>query len=151
MLHVELKKEFERLFDVLITTDPSTDKYETVLRSFEMLDSIGPTINDFLHMAGHTPNGDCNEDCADCPNCGEQTAEDNVVEFPTPAPEPHDPVPEEKPTLTASEVRARLAEARRNGINVAALIKEFGVDNFTALPATKYADLLSMLDNAGQE
>lgn len=156
-MHVKLKKEFERLFDVLITTDPATDKYETVLRSFEMLDSIGPTINDFLRMTDSTPNGDCNEDCADCPNCGEAHEDADVVQFPTPIPEPHptdpepEPAPEPKPTLTSSEVRTRLAEARRNGVNVAALIKEFGVDNFTALPATKYADLLSMIDNAGME
>lgn len=152
-MHEKLKKEFERLFDALITTDPSTNQYQMILRSFEALDGIGPTLNDFLHVADSTPNGDCHEDCADCPNCGEANEEADVVQFPTPIPEPHptDPEPEPKPTLTSSEVRTRLAEARRNGVNVAALIKEFGVDNFTALPATKYADLLSMIDNAGME
>lgn len=152
-MHEKLRLEFKRLFEQLISTDPGTDTYRNILRNFEMLDSIGPTLNDYLHRYDTDPVSECNEDCADCPNCegGEQTEDADIVEYPTPAPEPHDPVPEEKPTLTPSEVRARLAEARRNGINVAALIKEFGVDNFTALPATKYADLLGMIENAGME
>ena len=171
MMHERLEKEFNRIFDVLTQTHPATDDYCTVIQSFEMLDSVGPTINTFLYAADHSgairEEANCHEDCADCLNCaepncaepsGEQPVEDNVVEFPTPVPETHPteeaevaeqtPVKaEEKPALSASEVRAKLAAARRAGVNVAAIIKEFGADNFTALPANKYSDLLDRIES----
>lgn len=169
-MHKTLHAEFSRLFNLLTETDPRGAGYGTLLLNFERLDSIGPTINEFLCLVPqnyNAPQEMCNEDCTDCYNCAsseaeteheskEAEAEDKVVEFPTPVPEPHPTETEveqtdEKPSLTQAEVRSKLAEARRNGVNVAALIKEFGVDNFSALPATRYSDLLDRLDNAGME
>lgn len=164
MMHEKLMNEFKRLYSALVFADPSTQAYSNILRNFECLDSVGPSINDFLRIAypeqgpeqgedpvklvaltkagiravqDSAPNGDCNEDCADCPNSEEAKAEPETE--PAPA--------EEKPTLSAAEVRSKLAAARRAGVNVASIIKEFGADNFTALPATKYGELLDRIEH----
>ena len=132
-----LHDEFKRIVTTLTQTDPASPEYTQVLHNFECLDAIGSTINDFLKSDM------CNEDCADCPLPDACADEAEIVEFPTPVPEPHDPPPPEpEPAYTQAEVRAKLAEARRLGVNVAAIVREFGVENFTAIPATKYGELL---------
>ena len=47
-----------------------------------------------------------------------------------------------KPAPKMEEVRGALAKARLKGLNVPAFLKEFGVDNFTKLPESKYAEAL---------
>jgi hypothetical protein len=47
-----------------------------------------------------------------------------------------------KPVPKMEEVRGALAKARLKGLNVPAFLKEFGVDNFTKLPESKYAEAL---------
>ena len=45
------------------------------------------------------------------------------------------------------DVRAALVEARRSrGVNVTELLKEFGVENFSAFPAGRYGELLAKLN-----
>lgn len=46
---------------------------------------------------------------------------------------------------TREEVRAALARSRKEGVNVPELLAEFGVDNFSALPAGKYPELMARL------
>lgn len=46
---------------------------------------------------------------------------------------------------TREEVRAALARSRKTGVNVPELLAEFGVDNFSALPAGKYPELMARL------
>lgn len=46
---------------------------------------------------------------------------------------------------TREEVRAALARSRKTGTNVPELLAEFGVDNFSALPAGKYPELMARL------
>lgn len=44
------------------------------------------------------------------------------------------------------DVRAALVDARRNrGVNVTELLREFGVENFSAFPAGKYGELMAKL------
>ena len=133
-----VRDELSRVVKTLPETDPRTSEYHILLRSIEMLDSIGMTIDEIVK---------CNEDCTDCAECEESKADDKVIGFPPPAPEPHET--EEEVELTSAEVRAKLASARRAGVNVAGIIKDMGVDNFTALPAGRYAELLKRIDDTG--
>ena len=48
-------------------------------------------------------------------------------------------------TYDMTEVRAALVEARKRGINVTALLREYGVENFGAFPAGKYGELMDRL------
>ena len=84
--------------------------------------------------------------------------EDHTV-VPEPAPERQEPVtpapaapaPAPAPTAPAeskysmTDVRAALAKARSNGISVSDIIRSFGVDNFTALDASKYPTIMEKL------
>lgn len=61
-----------------------------------------------------------------------------------PAPEEAE---EEHKEYEPSEVRTALVAARRKGTNVTELLKEmFGVDNFTAVPASRYWELMERLE-----
>jgi hypothetical protein len=52
---------------------------------------------------------------------------------------------EEAKTYSREEVRAALARSRKNGVNVTELLAEFGVDNFSAVPAGRYPELMAKL------
>ena len=96
----------------------------------------------------------------DMPSCVSSdtgtTKESLEVPSETPAPEPEENVkpelekePEnpgsEKPggeTFKPAEVRAALASARLKGVNVAELLRKFGAGNFSALPESRYADVM---------
>lgn len=78
-----------------------------------------------------------------------------VVERPeTPAPtvarvdEPVTPAPAES-QYSMTDVRAALAKARSKGVNVSDIIRAFGVDNFTALDASKYPAVMEKLAAEG--
>lgn len=49
------------------------------------------------------------------------------------------------PTLSASDVRKLLVEARGRGVNVKEVLKGFGADSFQGLPADKYEALADAL------
>ena len=105
----------------------------------------------------HEPNDDVGEpNSFPChPHAG--TAKE-ALEVPQeqPAPEPEESAkpelekePEnpgsEKPggeTFKPAEVRAALASARLKGVNVAELLRKFGAGNFSALPESRYADVM---------
>lgn len=59
------------------------------------------------------------------------------------------PLPDEDPdpakTYEMADVRAALVSARRNGTNVTGLLKEFGVENFSAFPVGRYGELMKRL------
>lgn len=58
--------------------------------------------------------------------------------------EPENPGSEkpEGETFKPAEVRAALASARLKGVNVAELLRKFGAGNFSALPESRYADVM---------
>ena len=55
----------------------------------------------------------------------------------------------EKPKYKMEEVRAALAKARAKGINVAAIIRSFGVDNFQQIDKGKYPEIMAKLAEEG--
>ena len=138
-----VRDELLRVVHTLPETDPRTSEYHILLRSIEILDSVGSTIDDIIALEP------CNEDCTDCAECDEKVDDSKVVNFPFTPPEPHEAEAEPEPQMTSSEVRTKLAAARRAGVNVASIIKDMGVDNFTALPAGRYGELLKRIDDAG--
>lgn len=62
-----------------------------------------------------------------------------------PAPEP---APETGRSYTKEEVRAALAESRKRGVKVTALLGELGYDNFSAVPAGEYGAVMVKLGEA---
>lgn len=51
-------------------------------------------------------------------------------------------------TYKSSEVRAALAKARLNGLNVVELLKKFGADNFNSLSEDKYPAVMEEIGHA---
>lgn len=75
--------------------------------------------------------------------------------FPEPFPEPFtesepvaEPEPETGRSYTKEEVRAALAESRKRGVKVTALLGELGYDNFSAVPAGEYGAVMAKLGEA---
>lgn len=58
------------------------------------------------------------------------------------------PAPETGRSYTKEEVRAALAESRKRGVKVTALLGELGYDNFSAVPAGEYGAVMAKLGEA---
>ena len=69
--------------------------------------------------------------------------EPSVEEYAPPVMEPAEEEPTK--TYTKEEVRAALAKSRKQGVNVTELLDELGYDNFSAVPAGKYGEIMSRL------
>lgn len=162
-----LKDEFRRLVDLIPQTDPRGLEYQNLLRSIECLDAIGPTIDVIVEMpqleleieerrmlAEQTAKvvpftkADAADEVAsveETPKPVEETsAEDTGANEPAEEPAP---VVEEK-TYSSAEVRKALVDARSKGVDVKAVLAKVGADNFTAVPASKYAALMADLTEA---
>lgn len=63
-----------------------------------------------------------------------------------------EPAPETEPETergyTKEEVRAALAESRKRGVKVTALLADLGYDNFSAVPAGEYGAIMAKLGEA---
>lgn len=59
-----------------------------------------------------------------------------------------EPAPETERSYTKEEVRAALAESRKRGVKVTALLGELGYDNFSAVPAGEYGAVMAKLGEA---
>ena len=76
-----------------------------------------------------------------------------VKQEPAPDPEPEElpftekePVKEEKPPVKKEDVRKILAAKKREGKDVSAVIRSFGVELFKEIPEEKYAELLEKVE-----
>ena len=58
---------------------------------------------------------------------------------------------EDSPTLTKAEVRSKLLAHRKAGLNITALLQEFGCAGFNDIPAAKYGELLQRADELAEE
>lgn len=133
-----IASELKRMLDTQQALDPSSDAYYRVMINLERLLQCEELYEAALNAVGET-------------SPSEVFAEAKVVEFPgvdtTPfetAPAPA-PAVEETAEYKMEDVRAALVEARRKGMNVTELLKEFGVENFSAFPAGKYGELMARL------
>lgn len=59
-----------------------------------------------------------------------------------------EPAPETERSYTKEEVRAALAESRKRGVKVTALLGDLGYDNFSAVPAGEYGAVMAKLGEA---
>lgn len=73
--------------------------------------------------------------------------EPSVEEYAPPVMNNPEPVegPKAAPALTKEVVRAALAKARKSGVNVTELLGELGYDNFSAVPAAKYGEIMERI------
>ena len=151
--------EICRLSLVLPTLDPIKDAalYEKILDN----------INSLAYLPlGENWADERNEINIEPPAPAEHPV-DNVTPFPEPSTEEYaapvmsgkqvgvglskdklDDAPTEEPekTYAKEDVRAALAKARKKGINVTEFLGEFGVENFTGLPAAKYPEVMAKLE-----
>ena len=68
---------------------------------------------------------------------------------PETAPEEVQPEPEtgvDEPQFTMVEVRAALAKARAKGVNVAEIVRSFGVESFPEIPTSQYGAVMAKLE-----
>ena len=148
------KNELLRLVDKIPETDPTTTAYHVLMQSVECFNSLALTVDEILALRdGVTPS---QEQAIGVNNT-------NVVPFTAPdfpadtkdevpegclrvvVPRTDEPAPPAPPSLSASDVRKLLVEARGRGVNVKEVLKGFGADSFQALPADKYAALAEAL------
>lgn len=136
-----ISSEVKRLLDKQQALDPSSNEYFTVMRNLETL----LQLEELYEAAVNIVSG---EDAHDIEPA-------KVVEFPgvdTSHFEQTAEIAESSETKDTKEykleeVRAALVDARRNkGVNVTELLKEFGVEHFSAFPAGKYGELMDRLE-----
>lgn len=141
-----VKKEFLRLIDLLDQTDPRSQEYLTLLHSIECFDSMANSIDEIDKLRSLDLMEDRIEEqktLADQAAKVAEIAKDNVVPFT--APDFPAEKTEEAKTYEASEVRKALVDAKGNGVNVKEILGSFGAENFGALPAAKYGELMARL------
>lgn len=136
-----IASELKRMLDTQQALDPSSDAYYRVMINLERLLQCEELYEAALNAVGESTGDDA-------------PAAAKVVEFPgvdttpfetTPDPAPAAEETEETVEYKMEDVRAALVEARRKGMNVTELLKEFGVENFSAFPAGKYGELMARL------
>lgn len=140
------KNELLRLVDKIPETDPTTTAYHVLMQSIECFNSLALTVDEIIALRDGGVHADLVEQQAEEIKV---TVQDNVIpftapDFPAEAPEEKKPEPA-PPTLSASDVRKLLVEARGRGANVKEILKGFGADSFQALPADRYEDLAAAL------
>jgi hypothetical protein len=146
--------EMRRMIERMGQLDPSTYDYKQLLENLSVLTGSIEAFEDiesYLSLAdqGITaidiyPEGKPETE-EDEPESGEDSDEAPIPE-PEPEPAPTlDPEPEPGKTYEMSEVRTALVAARRKGTNVTELLREFGVENFSAFPAGRYGELMRKL------
>lgn len=134
---VFMKDEFKRLVTKIPETDPTTPGYTYLLQGIEILNSMGPTIEEILAMIDeeeqpHLCDGDC-AGCDQCENDGENSqekcenspetppekCEDNVVPFPVPEESPYPDEPEES---KAEEVEQPTTEPAQVSVDTPSVV-----------------------------
>ena len=157
------KNELLRLVDKIPETDPTTTAYHVLMQSIECYNALALTVDEIIALRDAQVYEDLMEKRGLVKQQAEkikEIAQDNVVPFNAtdfPA-DTKDEVPEgclhvvvprtdepAPPSLSASDVRKLLVEARGRGVNVKEVLKGFGADSFQALPADKYDALAEAL------
>ncbi len=157
--------EITRLVNKLPEIDPvvSPEMYHRTIDMAHNLMSLGERIDNHNRCAELTPVCTCNElpKPVFIPHTPEHPV-DNVTPFPEPSTEEYvapvmddpnvlpatkpEPGPEPAKTYSMPEVRAALAQSRKKGVNVNEFLQGLGYDNFTAVPAAKYGEVMAELE-----
>lgn len=156
--------EMRRLIGMIPETDPTTTDYHILLQSLECFAGISDSIEEImaeieyeppaaedvtkvtLHPALEKALSEKADKTPDEPKKLEAVSFKEFMEQDIPEPEEAQPEQTEPARVwEMTEVRAALVEARKKGVNVSALLREFGVENFGAFPAGKYDELMKRL------
>lgn len=163
-----MRAELLRLVHKIPETDPCGSEYHTLLRSIEYLDSMGSTIEEILAQVFEDQVADDlaaekldvkegAERVKETSAIKTQKAEGKVVPFTAPdfpeateaeiksVPESAES-PSEAKTYDPSEVRKALVDAKKNGVDIKAILAKVGVENFQAVPAAKYGIIMKELE-----
>lgn len=142
-------KEVQRMAERLCAMDPGSAAYGQMLSNMNELIWLAdrhalaaqekPTVIDIT--PAHVKKSVEEDLGLDTP----EEAAPQTVPFPEPFPEP---APETGRSYTKEEVRAALAESRKRGVKVTALLGELGYDNFSAVPAGEYGAVMAKLGEA---
>lgn len=132
--------EYTRCTKRLGELDPASEEYGRVLDHL-----IFSGLADRAEHEKETPEASKHETA---PHVKEAVAEALEL-LPTeeaPKAEPIDAPESMAKTYSKEEVRAALAESRKRGVKVTDLLAEFGYDNFSAVPADEYGDIMKRLE-----
>lgn len=134
-----LRREVDRCVRLLPETDPMDSLYTELLNSLHSLSSLAG----WLGIAA--PEGEAFTPDAPSP----ERAKEEATKPDAPSPEQPE---EETVSYKKEEVRAALGKARaEKGLNVSEFLKtNYGVENFSYLPAGKYADVMARLAGMGK-
>lgn len=156
--------EIRRMLDRQKELPVESLEYAQLMRNLEVLagsEDFYENIEMWLGMAEEgieritiIPGGKMVDETADEPDPEKDFADAAQVSVEADAPSEKadtnaDETPSEKDTnakeYKMEDVRAALVSARRGGTNVTELLKEFGVENFSAFPAQRYGELMKRL------
>lgn len=153
---MRLKDELVKAMNVLAELSPCSVEYGMCLQNIEILVREGDMFDDVERLIGDgvvdetvvsalgtvTVDADSG-DVTYTPVGFEEAAKEAEVET---AKKPNEESGADMgKTYEPSEVRAALVDARRKGANISAILQEFGVENFSAFPAGRYAELMDRL------
>lgn len=154
-----MRREYARVVDRLGEVDPCSNPalYKELLEFINSLYAMsGLQFDDYVERRKIETKLERDAILAEpipepIPEVEEPKADPVPAPDPAPAPEPEpEPEPEDK-TYSKEEVRAALAESRNKGVDVPALLKEFGYSNFSAVPAGKYSEIMTKLAKKKKE
>jgi len=146
---VHVADELVRMLDRQKELDPATRDYEQLVTNLETLifhADLYLDVFEYLQAAGRLPTP------FDEPEITQVVLHPEFVKAVQEAkeeePETEEPQPEPEPaqTYTLVEVRAACREAKKRGVDITTLIKSFGVNYLTDLPAEKYGELMKKLE-----
>ncbi|MBP5462211.1 MAG: hypothetical protein J6Y20_08820 [Lachnospiraceae bacterium] len=153
--------ELERLLSLQPTLDPSTDSYTILCRNLEILAcqaDMYDAIEQYIKGANE-PDGTVTSVVMH-PALSEKLesiADEHPVEgspFPAADEEAPSKVVELHPVVEDAaqvsykfeEVREALVDVRKKGVNIKEVLREFGVEDFSAFPAGRYGELMKRLE-----
>lgn len=135
-----LRAKYNQLIDLLEETDPIKHPGEFV-SVLDLLDRLHFSID---RQFDHNYPVPVNTAPAPVTETAEPYVEETPVTVMEPASDP-EPAKDTGTSYTKEDVRAALAKARKSGVNVAELLGELGYDNFSAVPAGKYGEIMARL------
>lgn len=140
--------EIRRMAEKLSAMDPSSAAYGQLLSN--MSDLVWLADRRALAAQEKQTKND------DTPAHVKEAVEEALgLDTPEPAAEPElvpqaedEPAPKTEHSYTKEEVRAALAESRKRGVKVTALLSDLGYENFSAVPAGEYGAIMAKLGDA---
>lgn len=152
------EKELARVTEKMESTDPSTEEYGRLLFACERLD----TLQRYAEIeSAKEPDGVTQEELPGQLTVDElpaQKVEEEPVKEETPLPWvdpnpfPDVPVTDAPKELTREYVRSLLRDATMRGVTIAPILQQFVPEGkpfkFSEVPASKYAELVEVLNNA---